>query len=219
MSDPLPEEPRRLSPLDHLIVSLDRGLRTIAATATSAGPHPDDGVAEADLSDAERHLSGALMRVNHTGEVCAQALYQGQALTARDGQVRALLEAAAREETDHLAWTERRIEETGSHKSVLNPLFYAGSFALGAISGLAGDRWNLGFLAETERQVEGHIEGHLERLPAADTKSRAILERMRQDEARHAQTALDNGGEPFPAPLKAAMKIASRVMTSTTFRI
>lgn len=219
MSNTSPEGSRRLSPLDHLIVSLDRGLRTIAAAATSAGPHPDDDVAEADLSDAERHLSGALMRVNHTGEVCAQALYQGQALTARDGHVRALLEAAAREETDHLAWTERRIDETGSHRSVLNPLFYAGSFALGALSGLAGDRWNLGFLAETERQVEGHIEGHLGRLPAADAKSRAILERMRQDEARHARTALHNGGEPFPAPLKVAMKLASRVMTSTAFRI
>ena len=140
-----------------------------------------------------RHAA-ALMRVNHTGEVCAQALYQGQALTARNSEARAALERAAQEETEHLAWTERRIEELGGRKSLLNPLFYAGSFAIGAAAGLLGDRWNLGFLAETERQVVAHLDGHLARLPAEDQKSRAVVEEMKDDEARHATSALEHGG-------------------------
>ncbi|MFO1320464.1 MAG: 2-polyprenyl-3-methyl-6-methoxy-1,4-benzoquinone monooxygenase [Burkholderiales bacterium] len=205
--------------LDRLILAVDRGLRTIAAPARSVRHHPDRDVMEPALSDAERRLAVSLMRVNHTGEVCAQALYQGQALTARDQGTRETLEQAAREETDHLAWTESRIESLGGRKSLLNPIFYAGSFALGALSGLAGDRWNLGFLAETERQVEGHLTDHLERLPAADTRSRAVLEAMRTDEIKHAQAALAGGGAPLPLPVQAAMRLASRIMTGTTSRI
>ena len=157
------------------------------------------------------------MRVNHSGEVCAQALYQGQALTAREPSARRALEQAAAEETEHLAWTERRIAALGGSKSVLNPLFYAGSFVIGAASGLLGDKWNLGFLAETERQVAHHLEGHLQRLPAEDRKSRAILEQMRDDEARHATSASNHGGAELPEPVKAAMKVSSKVMTETAY--
>lgn len=159
------------------------------------------------------------MRVNHCGEICAQALYQGQALTARDSAAREALHAAAREETEHLAWTERRIEELGGRKSLLNPLWYAGSFAMGAAAGLLGDKWNLGFLAETERQVVSHLEGHLEGLPGDDAKSRAIVEHMREDEARHAGTAVEHGGAELPAPVKSAMRLASRVMTRTAYHL
>lgn len=215
-----PEHPPRrpLGLLDRVIVAFDNGLRTVAAPALSGRPHPDAELPEADLDTAERRLAAALMRVNHTGEVCAQALYQGQALTARDPLVRGALEEAAREETDHLAWTEHRIAELGGTRSVLNPVFYAGSFVLGAMSGFAGDRWNLGFLAETERQVEAHLEDHLSRLPSQDAKSRAIVSRMRDDEVRHARKATDLGGAPLPAPLQTAMKYASRIMTRATFR-
>jgi ubiquinone biosynthesis monooxygenase Coq7 len=159
------------------------------------------------------------MRVNHTGEICAQALYQGQALTARNATARAALEQAAAEETDHLAWTAQRIEELGGRASLLNPLWYAGSFALGAAAGFLGDKWNLGFLAETERQVEGHLEGHLDRLPAQDEKSRAIVNEMKVDEARHARTAVDHGAAELPEPVKLAMKLGSRVMTRTAYWI
>lgn len=219
MSAVPPARPRRLSPLDRAVIALDRGLRTVAAPASSSRPHPDATLDDPDLGDTERQLSAALMRVNHTGEVCAQALYQGQAMTARDEGTRQLLEEAAREETDHLAWTERRIEELGGSRSIFNPVFYAGSFVLGALSGLAGDRWNLGFLAETERQVESHLRDHLSRLPAADIRSRRILEVMQEDEARHARNAMEHGGEEFPSPLKLAMKLASRVMTGATLRL
>jgi ubiquinone biosynthesis monooxygenase Coq7 len=205
--------------VDRLIVGFDNGLRTLAAQALSSRPHPDGALPEADLSDAERRHSASLMRVNHTGEICAQALYAGQALTARDAEVRDVLAEAGREEVDHLAWTQRRIEALGGRTSVLNPLFYAGSFALGALSGLAGDRWNLGFLAETERQVESHLRDHLGRLPDGDAKSRAVLEQMRDDEARHARTALDQGGASLPEPVQAVMKAASRIMTATTYRV
>ncbi len=204
--------------LDRLIVAFDNGLRTLLARARSARPHPDVAVDEAELSAEQRALSAALMRVNHTGEICAQALYQGQALTARNPSARVALEQAAAEETDHLAWTERRITELGGRVSALNPLFYAGSFALGAIAGIAGDRWNLGFLAETERQVESHLDGHLGRLPDADAKSRAIVDQMKADEARHARTAVEHGGAELPQPFKQAMKLGSKVMTETTFR-
>ena len=205
--------------LDRLIVAFDNSLRTLMAPARSARPHPDVEVDEAELSAEQRALSAALMRVNHTGEICAQALYQGQALTARNASARVALEQAAAEETDHLAWTERRISELGGRLSVLNPLFYAGSFALGAIAGIAGDKWNLGFLAETERQVESHLDGHLGRLPDVDAKSRAIVDQMKADEARHARTAVEHGGAELPQPLKQAMKFGSRVMTETTFRV
>jgi ubiquinone biosynthesis monooxygenase Coq7 len=171
------------------------------------------------MTAPERQIAAALMRVNHTGEICAQALYQGQALTARNATARAALEQAAAEETDHLAWTAQRIEELGGRASLLNPLWYAGSFALGAAAGFLGDKWNLGFLAETERQVEGHLEGHLDRLPAQDEKSRAIVNEMKVDEARHARTALEHGAAELPEPAKLAMKLGSRVMTRTAYWI
>jgi 3-demethoxyubiquinol 3-hydroxylase len=203
--------------LDDLIIGFDRGLRTLFTPAHSTRPVPGEDLGDADMSPAQRALAAALMRVNHTGEVCAQALYQGQAMTARDSGARVALEEAAREETEHLAWTEQRIAELGGRKSLLNPLFYAGSFAIGAAAGALGDRWNLGFLAETERQVVKHLEGHLARLPADDRKSRAIVEQMRDDEARHATTALRHGGAELPAPVKAAMQASSKVMTGGAF--
>jgi len=203
--------------LDDLIIGFDRGLRTLFAPARSTRPVPGENMQDAELDVAQRSLAAALMRVNHTGEVCAQALYQGQALTARGSAAREALEEAAREETEHLAWTEQRITELGGHKSLLNPLFYAGSFAIGAAAGALGDRWNLGFLAETEHQVVRHLESHLGRLPVDDRKSRAIVEQMRDDEARHATTALRHGGAELPAPVKAAMQVSSKVMTGSAF--
>lgn len=202
---------------DDLIIGFDKGLRTLFAPARSTRPVPGEDLEDAGMSGTQRALAAALMRVNHTGEVCAQALYQGQAMTARDSNARAALEEAALEETEHLAWTEQRIAELGGRKSLLNPLFYAGSFAIGAAAGALGDRWNLGFLAETERQVVKHLEGHLARLPAEDHKSRAIVGQMRDDEARHATTALRHGGAELPAPVKAAMQASSKVMTGGAF--
>jgi ubiquinone biosynthesis monooxygenase Coq7 len=203
--------------IDRLIAGFDRGLRTLFAPAQTLRPVPGEAVPEAPLEASARALVAALMRVNHTGEVCAQALYEGQALTARDEAVKAALERAAREETEHLAWTERRIAELGDRKSSLNPLFYAGSFAIGAVTGLLGDRLSLGFLAETERQVVEHLSAHLERLPSEDAKSRAILEQMREDEGRHATSALEHGAAELPEPAKRAMRFASGIMTRTTF--
>ena len=204
---------------DQLIITFDNGLRTLLASAHSARPHPDAGVAGSELGADERELAAALMRVNHSGEICAQALYQGQTLTARNPEARAALEQAAAEETDHLAWTAQRVAELGGRLSLLNPLWYAGSFALGAAAGLLGDKWSLGFLAETERQVEGHLTGHLDRLPPQDEKSRAVLEQMKDDEARHARAAIEHGAAELPAPVKLAMKFGSRVMTRTAFWI
>jgi ubiquinone biosynthesis monooxygenase Coq7 len=203
--------------IDELIIGFDKGLRTLFAPARSTRAMPGESLADGDMDNAQRALAAALMRVNHSGEICAQALYQGQALTARDSGARAALEAAAQEETEHLAWTEKRIAELGGRTSVLNPLWYAGSFAIGATAGALGDKWNLGFLAETERQVERHLEGHLGRLPEPDRKSRAIVEQMRADEARHASTAQQHGGAELPAPVKAVMQAASKVMTETSF--
>lgn len=203
--------------IDELIVAFDKGLRTVFAPAQSLRPVPGEALPEPEMTGEQRALAAALMRVNHTGEVCAQALYQGQALTARNPRAREALERAAQEETDHLAWTERRIGELGGRKSLLNPAWYAGSFAMGALAGLLGDRWNLGFLAETERQVVRHLEGHLGRLPAADARSRAIVESMREDEARHATSAIGHGGAELPEPAKAAMRLSSKVMTETAF--
>ena len=203
--------------IDDLIIAFDQGLRTVFAPARSVRATPGDALPDADMDETQRSLAAALMRVNHSGEICAQALYQGQALTARDSAARAALEHAAQEETEHLAWTERRITELGGRKSLLNPLWYAGSFAIGATAGLLGDKWNLGFLAETEYQVVRHLEGHLQRLPAADRKSRAIVGQMRDDEARHATSALQHGGAELPAPVRAAMQLSSKVMTGTTF--
>ncbi len=202
-----------LPTLDELIVAFDKGLRTLLAPAQSLRPVPGAELAEPELTREERAHAAALMRVNHCGEICAQALYQGQALTSRNPGARAALERASQEETEHLAWTERRIEELGGRKSLLNPAWYAGSFAIGALAGLLGDRWNLGFLAETERQVVRHLEGHLQKLPAADQKSRAVLELMKEDEARHATSAITQGGAELPEPTKAAMRLSSSVMT------
>ena len=205
--------------LDRLITAFDNGLRTLLAPAHSARAVPGAALAEPEMTAPERQVAAALMRVNHTGEICAQALYQGQALTARNASARAALEQAAVEETDHLAWTAQRIEELGGRASLLNPLWYAGSFALGAAAGFLGDKWNLGFLAETVRQVEGHLEGHLDRLPAQDEKSRAIVNEMKVDESRHARTAVDHGAAELPEPVKLAMKLGSRIMTRTAYWI
>ncbi len=202
--------------LDRFIVPFDRALRTLFSTPHSSRPTPGQELPEAQLDESERRLSGALMRVNHTGEVCAQALYEGQMLVAREARVQKLLEHAAREETEHLAWTESRLRELGARKSLLDPLFYAGSLALGATAGLLGDRWSLGFLAETERQVEQHLTGHMDRLPAADARSRAVVEQMRSDEVGHAMTAEREGGARLPLPARFAMRLAARVMTGTT---
>jgi len=205
--------------IDELIIAFDRGLRTVFAPAQSLRPTPGASLPEAGMTEVEKAHAAALMRVNHSGEICAQALYQGQALTSRSPRARAALEQAASEETEHLAWTERRIKALGGRKSLLNPVWYAGSFALGALSGLAGDRWNLGFLAETERQVVAHLEGHLRKLPEGDGRSRAVLEQMREDEARHATSAIQHGAAELPEPAKAAMRLTSKVMTETAFWI
>lgn len=207
-----------MNTLDRLITTFDLGLRTVFASPHAGRPYPGNGP-EADLSEAEKAHAAALMRVNHVGEICAQALYAGQALTTHNEAVRTELERAAREETDHLAWCEQRINELGGRKSLLNPLWFGGAFAMGAAAGLLGDKWNLGFLAETERQVEAHLEGHLQKLPEADIKSRAVVEQMKSDEARHAQTAVDHGGAPLPMPVKRAMGFAAEVMRRTAGRI
>lgn len=203
--------------IDDAIIGFDRALRTLFAPARSVRKTPGETIPDAEMSQSRRAQAAALMRVNHSGEICAQALYQGQALTARNSAARAALEQAAQEETEHLAWTESRIAELGGHKSLLNPVWYAGSFAIGAAAGLLGDKWNLGFLAETERQVVRHLEGHLGRLPPEDEKSRAIVEQMRDDEARHATTALAHGGAELPETVKTAMKLSSKVMTGTAY--
>jgi ubiquinone biosynthesis monooxygenase Coq7 len=205
--------------IDRVITEFDQGLRTVLAEAQTLRPFPDRDKSESQLSDSEKRHAAALMRINHSGEVCAQALYNGQALTARNPVTEAALREASQEETEHLAWCEKRIRELGSHKSFLNPVFYAGSFALGAFAGALGDKWNLGFLAETENQVGEHIEGHLKRLPEQDEKSRAILEQMKTDEAKHATTAITHGGAQLPLPVKLAMQLSSKIMTKTTYWI
>jgi ubiquinone biosynthesis monooxygenase Coq7 len=205
--------------VDSLIGEIDRALRAVAGVAEAARRTPAEGVAEADLSASDREHAAALMRVNHVGEVCAQALYQGQALTARDADARAALERASREEQDHLAWSAERIRELGGRPSLLNPLWYAGSLAIGAVAGALGDRWNLAFLAETERQVEEHLTGHLEALPPSDRRTRAVVEAMRADEARHRQSAIALGAAELPDGVKRAMQLASRVMTTVAYRV
>lgn len=205
--------------LDTLICEFDTVLRTLAASAQSVRPHPDRQVDEAELSAAEKQHAAGLMRVNHCGEVCAQALYQGQALTARDPAAREALREAAHEEVEHLAWTEQRIAELGSHKSLLNPLWYAGSLAIGVTAGLIGDKWNLGFLAETERQVGAHLQSHLQSLPGQDAKSRAIVTQMYSDEMNHADKAVALGAAELPVPVKLLMQQSSRVMTSLSYRL
>lgn len=205
--------------LDPFIVALDRGLRTVFAQAHSARPLPGAELPDAALGDEERSRTAALMRVNHVGEVCAQALYQGQALTARDAGIRKRLEEAAHEETEHLAWCEQRIAELGGRKSLLNPLWYGGALVIGTLAGALGDRWSLGFLAETERQVEKHLEGHMARISPADGRSAAILAQMKADEARHATTAVTCGAAELPLPVRLAMKAAAKVMTTVAYRV
>jgi 3-demethoxyubiquinol 3-hydroxylase len=205
--------------MDRLIVEFDRALRAIAGVAQARRPSPAERVAETPIDEAERAHAAALMRVNHVGEVCAQALYQGQALTAREPGAREALERAAREEEDHLAWSAERIRELGGRPSLLNPLWYAGSFAIGAAAGALGDRWNLAFLAETERQVEEHLTGHLEALPAQDARTRAVVEAMRADEAKHRASAIELGAAELPEPVRRAMRLASRVMTTVAYRV
>src|SRR5258706_13595110 len=205
--------------IDTLIGEFDRALRAVAGVAEAARRSPAEGVAEAELGAAERVHAAALMRVNHVGEVCAQALYQGQALTARDSGIRASLEQAAREEEDHLAWSAVRVRELGGHLSFLNPVWYAGSLALGIAAGALGDRWNLAFLAETERQVEEHLAGHLAQLSASDSRTRAVVERMREEEARHRATAIALGAAEMPAPARLAMRVLAKLMTTGAHRI
>jgi len=205
--------------LDRIIVEFDKGLRTLLSEAHSVRPYPDANVAEAPLSEAEKRHAAALMRVNHSGEICAQALYQGQALTARDPKVQQRLQHAAQEETEHLAWTSHRVHELGGHLSVLNPLWYTGSLALGAFAGLLGDKWNLGFLSETEQQVGAHLQSHLSRLPQQDEKSRVIVSQMYTDEIGHADMAVELGGVELPNPVPMLMKLNGRVMTSLVYQV
>ncbi|MCC7413594.1 MAG: 2-polyprenyl-3-methyl-6-methoxy-1,4-benzoquinone monooxygenase [Gammaproteobacteria bacterium] len=206
-----------------MILTLDAALRTTlpgAAAAAAARPSPAGGaIAEAHLDARERALVAALMRINHAGEVCAQALYRGQAAVARAPVTRAVLERAAAEESDHLAWCAERLEELGAHTSRLGPLWYLGAYGTGMAAGLAGDRCSLGFVSETERQVEAHLNGHLGRLPAADGRSRAILEQMREDEVRHGRSAEQAGGRPPPGPVRRLMALQARVMTTLAFFI
>ena len=210
---------RSYTPTDHLIANLDQALRTVfGRPLVTERPNPAAQVDERELSDAERRSSAGMMRVNHAGEVCAQALYQGQALTAKLPDVRDRMERAAQEENDHLDWCEGRLKELGSHTSVLNPFWYAGSFAIGAAAGVAGDKWSLGFVAETERQVVRHLDGHLARLPENDARSRAIVEQMKEDEAHHATTALEAGGAELPPPIRRLMTLTSKVMTTLASR-
>lgn len=210
---------RQLSKLDTLIDVIDNGLRTVFSTPHSQRDNPAEQVENVGLSESEQALSGRLMRINHAGEVAAQGLYQGQALTARLMTVREKMEAAAQEENDHLNWCANRIKDLGTHTSVLDPLWYGGSLTIGALAGLAGDKWSLGFVAETEKQVVAHLDEHLQRVSANDQKTRAILEQMRDDEGQHATTAIESGGVPLPPPIKALMKLTSKVMTRTAFWI
>ena len=211
---------RYYSPVDRLLLQADAALRTLLPfSGHPYRPSPGLTQPDAELSrDDTRHVAG-LMRVNHTGEVCAQALYQGQALTARLPNVRKAMEHAAEEEIDHLAWCEQRIRELGSHTSILNPVFYGLSFGVGAVAGLISDKVSLGFVAATEDQVCKHLDEHLTQIPAEDEKSRAILEQMLTDEAQHSASALDAGGFRFPAPVKFGMSLLSKVMTKSTYRI
>jgi 3-demethoxyubiquinol 3-hydroxylase len=211
---------RHYSPVDRLLLQADMALRTLLPfSGQPSRPSPAIVQTEVELDvEQARHVAG-LMRINHTGEVCAQALYQGQALTAKLPEVRAAMEHAADEETDHLAWCEQRIRQLGSQPSVLNPLFYGLSFGVGAVAGLISDRVSLGFVAATEDQVVKHLDEHLQQLPPEDGKSRAILEQMREDEAQHATSALEAGGLRFPAPVKLGMTLLSKVMTKSTYRL
>lgn len=210
---------RRLSLPDRVLAELDHALATVCAPAQSRRDYPAEAVANAALSDAERRHAAGLMRINHTGEICAQALYMGQAAVARDPATRDQLLAAAQEETDHLAWCAQRLSELGSRPSLLNPLWYVGSHLIGVIAGLRGDGWNLGFVVETERQVEAHLGEHLDALPVADARSRAVVQAMKIDEARHADRAQAAGARTLPTPIAQAMALSARLMKAIAYRL
>ena len=204
---------------DRLIIGFDRALRTLTGLARSQRTYPAAALPEAVFTPEERRHAAGLMRVNHTGEVCAQALYSAQAMVARDPDIGGRFASAAREEEEHLAWTQARLAELSDRTSLLNPLWYAGSFAIGTLAGLAGDRVNLGFVVETERQVEEHLTVHLDRLPEHDAKSRAIVEVMRDDEVRHAEMAQDAGATDLPPPVRTLMRVAASVMKAVAYRL
>ncbi|MDF9787727.1 ubiquinone biosynthesis monooxygenase Coq7 [Polynucleobacter sphagniphilus] len=209
-----------MTPIDRLIIEFDTALRSVVGGANSQRPTPgSEHTSNSFLDASEREHAAGLMRVNHVGEVCAQALYQSQKLVARKKEIQQMLDHSGQEEMDHLAWCEMRLQELGSHTSYLNPFWYAGSFAIGLVAGLAGDKWSLGFVAETEKQVENHLESHLKKLPAEDRRSRAIVEQMRVDEFAHGQAALKAGGVDLPRPIKTIMQLMSKVMTSSAYRI
>ncbi len=211
---------RYYSPFDQFIMQADNTLRTFAGTGTTtARDYPAESIDEIELQENERKHSAGLMRVNHSGEVSAQALYQGQAITAKDPLIREKLQQAAIEENDHLKWTHTRLQELGSHTSIVNPLWYTGSLALGAFAGALGDKWSLGFLAETEHQVVRHLASHLERLPGHDARSRAIIEQMKIDELKHATTAIENGAAELPFVVRKLMATMSKIMTVTSYYI
>lgn len=205
--------------MEALLIAADNALRTLSGANHASRPCPTPAAPGGALSEDEKRLSGSLMRVNHVGEICAQALYQAQALSTRDPALRRQFEAAGREETDHLAWTQKRLAELGARPSLLNPLWYSGAFALGLVAGRSGDATSLGFVVETERQVEQHLESHMSRLPAQDAESQAIVAQMKADEARHASEACAAGGVDLPAPVRWAMRLAAKVMTTTAHRI
>lgn len=209
---------RHYSTLDRILMNADSALRTVfGPPQVTERSNPAANLPDTELDEQERRHVARLMRINHTGEICAQALYQGQALTARLPETRRRLERSAQEENDHLAWCETRITELGDHKSWLNPLFFASSFAIGAAAGLAGDRWSLGFVVETERQVEDHLDGHLAQVPERDERTRAVLEQMKIDEIHHAHVARSAGGVELPRPVRAAMRLASKLMTRSVY--
>lgn len=208
-----------MTPIDSLICSLDRTLRVISGVSVAGRPNPAEKIPEQPLSDAERRHSAGLMRVNHVGEVCAQALYEAQARFARSPQTRAQLQHAGQEEIDHLAWTAARLKELNARPSLLNPLWYAGAFLMGAVAARMGDAQSLGFVVETERQVEAHLDGHLDSLPAADARSRAIVTQMRDDEIAHGASAKALGGSELPMPMQQAMRATSKLMTTTAYYI
>jgi 3-demethoxyubiquinol 3-hydroxylase len=208
---------RHYTPLDQLLNLIDTGLRTVFATPETSRPNPAADITEAELSSVQRDLAGRLMRINHAGEVAAQGLYQGQALTAKLPEVRAKMEQAAVEENDHLNWCANRVKELGTHTSFMDPFWYLGSVTIGALAGIAGDKWSLGFVAETEKQVVKHLDSHLQQIDDTDQKTRVILEQMKVDEGKHATVALQAGGAPLPLPIKGLMQLTSMVMTRTAY--
>lgn len=205
--------------VDHLITTFDNAVRTLHGVYNNKRPNPAADIEQAELNDTEKKHVAGLMRVDHVGEICAQALYQGQAFTAKDEATRRHMLHAAEEEADHLDWCKQRLDELDSHTSIFNPIWYAGSFAIGAAAGVAGNGWNLGFVVETERQVEAHLDEHIDELPEQDERSRVILEQMKEDEIRHADNALHAGGRPLPGFVKQGMKLMSKVMTTAAYRV